>query len=77
MAVAVGPVGRCVEADLNMGLEGGLGGIYTYSLSKGLYAGASFDGKLPASLLISTLSHVCISKFTSPTGRVYCGRYPI
>jgi len=46
VAVAVGPVGRCVEADLNVGLEGGLGGIYTYSLSKGLYAGASFDGKI-------------------------------
>ena len=55
IAVSVGPVGRSVEADV--GITGGLdhqrqhtakAPIYSYSLSKGLYAGVSFDGKVIA-----------------------------
>lgn len=60
IGVAVGPVGRTVEGDWAIG-DGGLatssseGGshvphvtapIYTYSMSKGLYAGISLDGKV-------------------------------
>lgn len=45
IGVAVGPVGRCVEAD--WGVDGqSAAPIYTYSLSKGLYAGISLDGKV-------------------------------
>jgi len=62
VGVAVGPLGRSAEADigatsgLSRGLDGGYGGsrrdgiamapIYTYSLSKGLYAGVSLDGRV-------------------------------
>ena len=53
IAVAVGPLGRSVEADLGASSghadSGGgvaLAPIYAYSLSKGLYAGASLDGKV-------------------------------
>ena len=46
IGVAVGPLGRALEADI--GLSNGLPAapIYTYSLSKGLYAGVSLDGKV-------------------------------
>jgi lipid-binding SYLF domain-containing protein len=60
VGVAVGPVGRSVEADFGAGGGGsgvgqhpaGEGGgfvmapIFTYSLSRGLYAGASLDGRI-------------------------------
>lgn len=51
VGVAIGPVGRSVEADVGATASAGSGGlalasIYTYSLSKGLYAGVSFDGKV-------------------------------
>lgn len=61
IGVAVGPVGRSAEADFGAGngggqhhgLAGGGGGggfvmapIFTYSLSRGLYAGASLDGRI-------------------------------
>ena len=60
VGVAVGPMGRSAEADIgatttsnNRGLAGGGSGsgiamapIYTYSLSKGLYAGISLDGRM-------------------------------
>jgi len=45
IGVAVGPLGRSVEADAGI-LQGKLTPIYTYSLSKGFYAGASLDGKV-------------------------------
>jgi SH3 domain-containing YSC84-like protein 1 len=45
VGVAVGPLGRSVEADLGAS-PGNLAPIYTYSLSKGLYAGVSLDGKV-------------------------------
>jgi lipid-binding SYLF domain-containing protein len=51
VGVAVGPVGRSLEVDVGVGVgdEGGaMAGIYTYSLTKGLYMGASFDGKVIA-----------------------------
>jgi lipid-binding SYLF domain-containing protein len=45
VGVAVGPLGRSFEADV--GATGGnFAPIYTYSLSKGLYAGISLDGKV-------------------------------
>ena len=53
LGVAVGPVGRNVEVDFGV-TDGGEGSqpaaapIYTYSLTKGLYAGASLDGKMMA-----------------------------
>ena len=61
VGVAVGPVGRSAEADFGAGgsggggqhhgLAGGGGGfvmapIFTYSLSRGLYAGVSLDGRI-------------------------------
>ena len=54
IGVAVGPVGRNVEVDVGVTATGEEGGehaaapIYTYSMTKGLYAGASFDGKVIA-----------------------------
>lgn len=45
VGVAVGPVGRALEADFGAA-PGNLAPIYTYSLSKGLYAGISLDGKV-------------------------------
>lgn len=57
VGVAIGPLGRSAEADLgatgsSRNLEGGYAGgpamspIYSYSLSKGLYAGVSMDGRM-------------------------------
>lgn len=45
VGVAVGPLGRALEADLGAA-PGKVAPIYTYSLSKGLYAGISLDGKV-------------------------------
>ena len=45
IGVAVGPLGRSVEADYGAS-PNHVAPIYTYSLSKGLYAGLSFDGKV-------------------------------
>ncbi len=45
VGVAVGPLGRSVEADIGA-IDGDLTPIYTYSLSKGFYAGISLDGKV-------------------------------
>jgi lipid-binding SYLF domain-containing protein len=45
VGVALGPLGRAVEADVSAA-HGGVASIYTYSLSKGLYAGISLDGKV-------------------------------
>jgi lipid-binding SYLF domain-containing protein len=49
VGVAVGPVGRSAEADLAASRANGfmaMAPIYTYSLSKGLYAGVSMEGKV-------------------------------
>lgn len=46
IGVAVGPLGRSVEADIATAAHGAVAPIYTYSLSKGLYAGVSLDGKV-------------------------------
>ncbi len=53
VGVAVGPMGRSVEADFGVTAGGdhqhpAIAPIYTYSLSKGLYAGVSLDGKVIA-----------------------------
>lgn len=45
IGVAIGPVGRALEADLATA-PGSVAPIYTYSMSKGLYAGISLDGKV-------------------------------
>lgn len=45
VGVAVGPLGRAVEGNLGAA-TGGVAPIYTYSLSKGFYAGISLDGKV-------------------------------
>jgi lipid-binding SYLF domain-containing protein len=45
IGIAVGPVGRALEADIGAA-PGTVAPIYTYSLSKGLYAGISLDGKV-------------------------------
>jgi SH3 domain-containing YSC84-like protein 1 len=45
VGVAIGPVGRSVEADYGAS-PNHVAPIYTYSLSKGLYAGVSLDGKM-------------------------------
>jgi SH3 domain-containing YSC84-like protein 1 len=45
VGVAVGPLGRALEADFGAA-PGSFAPIYTYSLSKGLYAGISLDGKV-------------------------------
>eukprot|EP00536_Pseudo-nitzschia_multiseries_P007121 jgi/Psemu1/255964/estExt_Genewise1Plus.C_1630015 len=45
IGVAMGPVGRALEADFAAS-PGAFAPIYTYSLSKGIYAGISLDGKI-------------------------------
>ncbi|KAL3935170.1 MAG: hypothetical protein SGBAC_009258 [Bacillariaceae sp.] len=45
VGVAIGPLGRALEADVGAA-PGTFAPIYTYSLSKGLYAGISVDGKI-------------------------------
>mmetsp|Transcript_27134 Transcript_27134/g.65871 ORF Transcript_27134/g.65871 Transcript_27134/m.65871 type:complete len:316 (-) Transcript_27134:209-1156(-) len=45
IGVAIGPLGRALEADVGAA-PGTIAPIYTYSLSKGLYAGISVDGKI-------------------------------
>lgn len=45
VGVAVGPLGRAVEGNLGAATRG-VAPIYTYSLSKGFYAGVSLDGKV-------------------------------
>ena len=45
VAVAVGPLGRALEGNLTVA-PGNIAPVYTYSLSKGLYAGLSLDGKM-------------------------------
>ena len=45
VGVALGPLGRSAEADI--GANGSaMAPVYTYSLSKGLYAGVSLDGRV-------------------------------
>mmetsp|Transcript_12572 Transcript_12572/g.18486 ORF Transcript_12572/g.18486 Transcript_12572/m.18486 type:complete len:514 (+) Transcript_12572:256-1797(+) len=45
IGIAMGPLGRSLEG--NFGASGGsMAPIYSYSLSKGLYAGVSLDGKV-------------------------------
>lgn len=43
LSVAAGPVGRSFEADFRTG-DGGTAACYTYSLSKGVFAGCSLEG---------------------------------
>jgi lipid-binding SYLF domain-containing protein len=45
VGVALGPLGRSLEADFGAA-AGSVAPIYTYSLSKGFYAGVSLDGKV-------------------------------
>lgn len=45
VGVAVGPLGRSIEGNLGAAV-GNVAPIYTYSLSKGFYAGISLDGKV-------------------------------
>ena len=53
VGIAVGPLGRAVEGNLGASVGNAVAPIYTYSLSKGLYAGISLDGKV-----ICTRNHV-------------------
>jgi SH3 domain-containing YSC84-like protein 1 len=46
IGIAVGPVGRTLEGDWGVDGRHSAAPIYTYSLSKGLYAGVSLDGKV-------------------------------
>ena len=52
ISLAVGPVGRSIEgsigATVDETLTTSVAGIYTYSFTKGLYAGVSLDGKVIA-----------------------------
>eukprot|EP00250_Pteridium_aquilinum_P013229 c21216_g1_i2 orf=251-1906(-) len=45
LSVAAGPLGRSFEADLRAG-DGGAAACYTYSLSKGVFAGCSLEGNV-------------------------------
>lgn len=45
IGVAAGPLGRSMEANLGAAV-GNVAPIYTYSMSKGFYAGVSLDGKV-------------------------------
>ena len=40
LALAVGPIGRSAEAEVNFGSDGGPAPVYAYSMSKGVFAGA-------------------------------------
>ena len=47
IGIAIGPLGRTLEGDLGVdGKNNKIAPIYTYSMSKGLYAGVSLDGKV-------------------------------
>jgi len=46
VGVAVGPLGRALEGDWGLDGRHAPASIYTYSCSKGLYAGVSLDGKI-------------------------------
>jgi SH3 domain-containing YSC84-like protein 1 len=47
IGIAIGPIGRTIEGDLGVdGKQHKIAPIYTYSMSKGLYAGISLDGKV-------------------------------
>lgn len=50
VSLAIGPVGRSVEGSVGATVDENpsesVAGIYTYSFSKGLYAGVSLDGKI-------------------------------
>jgi lipid-binding SYLF domain-containing protein len=58
VGVALGPLGRALEADFGASV-GSVAPIYTYSLSKGLYAGVSLDGKE----LLYVINHNINEKF--------------
>lgn len=45
LTVAAGPLGRSFEADIRAG-DGGVAACYTYSLSKGMFAGCSLNGNV-------------------------------
>lgn len=45
LSVAAGPLGRSFEADVRAG-DGGAAACYTYSLSKGVFAGCSLEGNV-------------------------------
>merc|ERR1712113_56766 len=45
VGIAMGPLGRSLEGNVGASL-GSMAPIYSYSLSKGLYAGVSLDGKV-------------------------------
>lgn len=45
LSVAAGPLGRSFEADIRAG-DGGAAACYTYSLSKGIFAGCSLEGNV-------------------------------
>ncbi|MCO5608815.1 hypothetical protein L7F22_063032 [Adiantum nelumboides] len=45
LSIAAGPLGRTFEADVRAG-DGGATACYTYSLSKGLFAGCSLEGNV-------------------------------
>jgi len=47
LGVALGPVGRSAGGDMHLG-DGGIAPVYTYSHSKGLFAGISLEGTLIA-----------------------------
>jgi lipid-binding SYLF domain-containing protein len=46
IGIAVGPIGRSAEVDMGIGPKERVAPIYTYSQSKGFYAGISLDGKI-------------------------------
>merc|ERR1719416_165205 len=46
VGISIGPVGRSIEADVGVSSSSFSSSIYTYSLSKGLYAGIALDGKV-------------------------------
>eukprot|EP00735_Rhodelphis_limneticus_P013325 TRINITY_DN695_c0_g1::TRINITY_DN695_c0_g1_i1::g.28874::m.28874 TRINITY_DN695_c0_g1::TRINITY_DN695_c0_g1_i1::g.28874 ORF type:complete len:393 (-),score=67.09,sp/Q9URW6/YIE2_SCHPO/47.14/7e-53,DUF500/PF04366.7/9.3e-38,FYVE/PF01363.16/3.1e-19,zf-Sec23_Sec24/PF04810.10/2.3,C1_4/PF07975.7/0.21,C1_4/PF07975.7/8.3e+03,IBR/PF01485.16/4.1 TRINITY_DN695_c0_g1_i1:105-1235(-) len=45
LSIAAGPVGRRSEIDISAG-DGGISACYSYSMSKGLFAGVSLEGSL-------------------------------
>jgi lipid-binding SYLF domain-containing protein len=53
IGIAVGPIGRSLEGSLSIAPNHPISPIYTYSSSKGLYAGISLEGKM-----IFTRDHV-------------------
>lgn len=62
--LTIGPFGRCGSADMTFG-DGGCAAVYSYSHSRGLYAGVSLDGSIIISR--SDVNHRFYGRVVTPS----------